>query len=90
MTGCAPSVVSDVLQLAGLVLQTPVLTAESEFFDAGGDSLMALQLAALVESHFGIEFSLVDIIEAADMRQVAEVVASRLPPAPDTLVLDAG
>lgn len=54
------------------LLELPSATPDSDFFELGGDSFLAVKLALILEDEFGIEFP-VELIE--QVATVAELAA---------------
>ncbi|MEV0231420.1 amino acid adenylation domain-containing protein [Nonomuraea sp. NPDC050786] len=54
----------ELCELFAEVLGTGVVGADSDFFDSGGDSLLAMRLTAAVESRWGIRTSIAALFEA--------------------------
>ncbi|UFS98656.1 non-ribosomal peptide synthetase [Nocardia huaxiensis] len=69
-----------VAQVFGTVLGTPVHGAEDNFFDVGGNSLLATRLTAALHTEFGVELPVRAIFEAPTVAGVA----ARLAEAPRT------
>jgi acyl carrier protein len=55
------------------VLGVPIVSCDDNFFDLGGDSLLAARLAAHVREAFGRELSLRIIFDAATLTELASV-----------------
>ena len=70
-------ILSDVMEIIGSVLQVDGLKPEDEFFASGGSSLAALQAVTLIEEHFSVEFSPKELLDAPDLKTVAELVHDR-------------
>jgi len=60
------------------VLGNPRVGVEDNFFDLGGDSLMAMQILSRTEAGLGVELSLQDLIQAPTVEQFATVLVERL------------
>ncbi|MDO6428137.1 amino acid adenylation domain-containing protein, partial [Thalassotalea sp. 1_MG-2023] len=65
--------IKQLLSLWAEVLETPDISAEDSFFELGGDSIVAIQLAGIAEQH-GLSCSVADIF---NYKSVANIVASR-------------
>jgi acyl carrier protein len=61
------------------VLQTPVTTANQNFFDLGGDSLKAMEVIARLHALLGVEIPLLAFFEDPTVAHAAEVVDSLRP-----------
>ncbi|WP_327379044.1 acyl carrier protein (plasmid) [Streptomyces sp. NBC_01216] len=59
-----------VITLVTEVLGVHGLTADSNFFDAGGDSLTAAHLSLLLEERFGTGVDLFTIYASEDLREI--------------------
>ena len=59
-----------------LGIQTP--NAEGNFFELGGQSLMALQIASRIGEQFGVEISLTDIFEHPTLGGLSARVHQRM------------
>jgi acyl carrier protein len=66
-----------VLQVTGEVFGRPV-TAADRFFDLGGDSVTAIDLAVRFEERFGIDLDIDELFEAGEIAGFADVLASRI------------
>jgi acyl carrier protein len=49
---------------------------DDDFFDVGGDSMIAVQLSARIRQRFGVEFSAATMFEADTIRRQAEEIAA--------------
>ncbi len=56
------------------LLKTSDVGRSEDFFELGGDSLMAIQLLAKLETEFGIVISMKDILEHPTLSELAEFV----------------
>jgi thioesterase domain-containing protein/acyl carrier protein len=59
------------------LLEVEEVTASDDFFDLGGDSMIAVQLLARLRSAFGVELVHRDLLEAPVVGQIAELVRRR-------------
>ncbi|MGH9735284.1 MAG: thioesterase domain-containing protein [Candidatus Acidiferrales bacterium] len=57
------------------LLMTERVSADDDFFDLGGDSIIAVQLFRKINSRFGIELGLSTIFDARTVRQLADVIS---------------
>jgi acyl transferase domain-containing protein len=75
------------------VLGSASIAAEDNFFEIGGQSLMALSIVIRVGEEFGIELKLSDVLENPQLVQFADLVHQRLCDAiaamPDEVVCEA-
>ncbi len=71
---CAPSI-RDIFRR---VLEVDDVTDDSDFFDAGGDSLLATRVLSAVAREFGVELTFDDFVLAPTPGRLAAQVASRL------------
>lgn len=63
-------------ELTERLIKQPVEPGLS-FFEQGGDSLLAAVLADAIESRFGASLQLGEVVRAASMRELADLVAAR-------------
>jgi acyl carrier protein len=61
---------SVIIDAATEVFSTPI-SADDNFFDAGGDSIFAIEFAALLESRFGQEIDIGLIFESGSFATLA-------------------
>lgn len=52
-----------IVQMFCRVLETPKVTASSDFFELGGDSLLAIRVLSAIAREFGTELSYEDFLE---------------------------
>src|SRR6266540_4354446 len=69
------STVADVLELVRDVLEDSAVDPDTDFFEAGGHSLLAAQLAVEVGQRFGVLVEARQITECRTARRLAELVA---------------
>lgn len=61
----------------------PVLSADDDFFELGGNSLIAIELAAMVRSRLGLDLDIAVLFDAPTVRSLAErLVATEGVPTP--------
>ncbi|GAA3339089.1 hypothetical protein GCM10020358_21560 [Amorphoplanes nipponensis] len=56
------------------VLENPQVTAESDFFHAGGDSLLATRVLSAVAREYGVELTFEDFLLAPTPAALASTV----------------
>jgi acyl carrier protein len=66
-----------VLSTAQSILGQPVQPSDN-FFDLGGDSMLAVEMMNTLEDHFGVELDPVSIIDAEDMTELAMSLHNQL------------
>ena len=84
--GTSPGVLSTTAveeQMAAIwkdLLDIANVERDADFFDLGGDSLLAVRLAFQVERHFGVDLTLTSLVEAGTLTRMADLVrgASRV------------
>ena len=67
----------DIAELWAEVLELETVGVEDNFFDLGGNSLLATRLVTRLREHFGIELGLGDFFEEATVARVARAVESQ-------------
>jgi acyl carrier protein len=68
--------VDDVSDIFRRVLETPDVTAESDFFVLGGDSLLATRVLSAIARQCDVELTFDDFVLAATPARLAETIAS--------------
>jgi len=66
----------DIVQIFRRVLNTPEVNASSDFFELGGDSLLATRVLSAVARVYGVELTFDDFAVAPTPAGVAELIAS--------------
>lgn len=59
------------------VLESDLVNADSDFFDAGGDSLLATRVLSALARETGVELSFDDFVQASSPAELAKLTASR-------------
>ncbi|WP_037855664.1 acyl carrier protein [Streptomyces sp. NRRL S-340] len=70
------STVDQVIGIYRRVLETDDVTADSDFFDVGGDSLLATRVISAIARDLGPELTIDTFLDAPTPRAVAELIAS--------------
>ncbi|MFF2040823.1 acyl carrier protein [Kitasatospora sp. NPDC058170] len=70
------TVVEDVVAVFGRVLECQDVTADSDFFLLGGDSLVATRVLSAVARRHGVELAFEDFLLAPTPRALAERIAA--------------
>jgi amino acid adenylation domain-containing protein len=70
---------SEMMGLWKEVLKLETITGKDNFFDLGGNSLVAVQLFSKIHQHYGINLPLSILLETNDLDSFSEAVALRLP-----------
>jgi acyl carrier protein len=65
----------DIEELFSDIIGTDDVIADDNFFDIGGNSILALRLIAEIEQRYGVSLALLDVIRAATPRGVAGLIA---------------
>jgi acyl carrier protein len=68
--------VDGVSEIFGRVLEVPAVDGETDFFAAGGDSLLATRVLSAVARRYGVELSYDDFLLAPTPATLAETIAS--------------
>ncbi|MER7566831.1 acyl carrier protein [Streptomyces sp. NPDC048523] len=76
MPAAEPAVLDHVITIYRRVLEEDTVHPDSDFFDLGGDSLLATRVISAVARDLGVELNIVDFIDAATPRGVVELIAS--------------
>jgi len=72
--GSAEAVARRVGEILGVALGREPLAADDDFFELGGDSLAAIEAAAVIEEELGFELSIEDIFIASGVGDLSELV----------------
>jgi hypothetical protein len=67
--------VADVMEIYRRVLETPAVVPDTDFFAAGGDSLLATRVLSAIARASGVELSFDDFVLAPTPTALAERVA---------------
>jgi amino acid adenylation domain-containing protein len=76
----APPTGSTESTIAGIwsdVLRRPVTSRERTFFEYGGDSLRATQVASMLQERLGVDVSLRELLQAATVAQLGRLLDAR-------------
>jgi acyl carrier protein len=72
-------IVDDVVAIFGRVLETTEVTADSDFFALGGDSLIATRVLSAIARDFGRELSFEDFVMTPTPAAIAKRIAGPTP-----------
>lgn len=75
---------AELRQLFADLLEDDELTTEDNFFDLGGNSVLALRLLLEVDKRWGVTLSLIDVLEHPTAASLARCLAEA--PASDSAV----
>jgi amino acid adenylation domain-containing protein len=64
------------------LLGVPVTSPDDDFFELGGDSLLATQLVARLDAEYGVDVPMREVFDASTIREVASLVESLAPAQP--------
>jgi acyl carrier protein len=70
-------IASEIAELIGEMLEISDIALDDNFFEVGGNSLLALRLIAQLEKRYGVQVSLLEVVRAPTPDQLAGLVASR-------------
>jgi acyl carrier protein len=62
-----------------VVLRTGDVTAEDDFFDLGGNSIIAIRLLPLIKAHLGVEATISMILDHPTPRELADALTTFRP-----------
>ncbi|QDR79897.1 amino acid adenylation domain-containing protein [Sporomusa termitida] len=68
----------EIAEMWKTLLNIDTVGKEQEFFEIGGDSLLATRFLAGVKTEFGVDFSLRQLIESPSLFQVAAAIENKL------------
>ena len=60
-------------------------STDKNFFEAGGDSLLATKLLVRIQKKFGVEILLSEMLESSTVSQMAELIERRIEEEGDVL-----
>jgi acyl carrier protein len=66
----------DLAAVFSRILEIEHVTAESDFFDAGGDSLLATRVLSVIARESGIELSFDDFARASSPTALAQLIST--------------
>jgi acyl carrier protein len=72
-------IVDDVVAIFCRVLETSEVTADSDFFTLGGDSLIATRVLSAIARDFGVELSFDDFVMAPTPAAIAKRIVGPAP-----------
>jgi acyl carrier protein len=72
-------IVDDVVAIFRRVLEINEVTADSDFFALGGDSLIATRVLSAVARDYGVELSFDDFVMAPTPAAIAKKIAGARP-----------
>ena len=72
---------SEIAALIGEMLETDDLTVDDNFFEMGGNSLLALHLIAKLEERSGVKISLLEVVRAPTPERLALLISGNAPTA---------
>jgi acyl-CoA synthetase (AMP-forming)/AMP-acid ligase II/thioesterase domain-containing protein len=64
-------------ELFGQILERSAVAAQQDFFELGGNSVLAVKLTLMIEEAFGVAITVADLIEDASVRGLALAVSRR-------------
>jgi acyl carrier protein len=67
--------VADLTSLFGEIVDADDIDAEDNFFDIGGNSILALTLISEVDSRWGLKISLIDLVRNPSPEGIMRVLA---------------
>jgi acyl carrier protein len=66
----------DIAALIAHIVGTEDISVDDNFFDIGGNSVLALTLISDIKSQFGVKIPLIDLIHAPTAREIALLIDS--------------
>jgi acyl carrier protein len=66
----------DIARLFQRILETAEVPLDADFFDLGGDSLLATRVLSAVAREFGLELTITDFMDAASPGALAKLIKS--------------
>jgi acyl carrier protein len=69
----------DITRLVGEMVGIPEPDIDANFLEIGGDSLVALQVAIVLEERWGAEVDVQEITFAGTLREIHELVVASVP-----------
>ena len=72
-------IVDDIVAIFRRVLETTEVTADSDFFALGGDSLIATRVLSAVARDFGVELTFDDFVVAPTPAAIAKKIVGAVP-----------
>jgi acyl carrier protein len=61
------------------VLETDEVQPDSDFFDQGGDSLLATRVLSAVARRYGVELTITELMDAASPAALAKLIKHTVP-----------
>jgi acyl carrier protein len=66
---------SEIAALISIILEIDDIAVDDNFFEVGGNSLLALALIAKIEQRCSVQVSLLDVIRAPTPEELASLIA---------------
>jgi acyl carrier protein len=71
--------VDDIVGLFQRILDTGEIQPDSDFFDQGGDSLLATRVLSAVARQYGVELTIAELMDAASPAALAKLIRHSSP-----------
>ena len=71
--------VEDVVGLFQRILETDEVQPDSDFFDQGGDSLLATRVLSAVARRYGVELTIAELMDVASPAALAKLIKHTVP-----------
>jgi aryl carrier-like protein len=71
--------VADLTALFGEIVDADDIDAQDNFFDIGGNSILALTLISEVDSRWGLKISLIDLVRNPSPERIMHLLAESAP-----------
>ena len=69
----------DIVVLFQRILETDGIQPDSDFFDQGGDSLLATRVLSAVARQYGVELTITELMDAASPAALAKLIKHTVP-----------
>jgi acyl carrier protein len=73
---------SEIAALFSDTIKVDDIAPDDNFFEVGGNSMLALQMMAKLEAESGVTISLLDVVRAATPRELASLIEQRTTASP--------
>ena len=71
------------MEIVMSILQVEAVGVTNNFFDMGANSLDFIQVYNAIKNHWGLEISVMELLQLANVRQIADLLNLQISTAPD-------